>query len=100
LITARFIPGGRTALTLSSGITRQRRWWFVRWIFVASLIWAGYAAGLARIVGEGFADNHTAALWVAFGTATAINLLIEIARHRRKKHAGDGAPAALAEQEA
>jgi len=82
LITARFIPGGRTALTLSSGITRQRRWWFVRWIFIASLIWAGYAAGLARIIGEGFADDHTKAFWIAFGTALGINVLIELVRHR------------------
>ena len=102
LITARFIPGGRTALTLSSGITRQRRWWFVRWIFVAALIWAGYAAGLARLVGEGFDDNHNAALWVAFGTAIAINLLIELIRHRRKKHAASMAapPGALRERQA
>ena len=70
---------------MSSGITRQRRWWFVRWIFIAAVIWASYAAGLARVVGEGFADNHTAAFWVAFGTALGINLLIELIRHRLKK---------------
>src|SRR5262245_29000814 len=29
LITARFIPGGRSVLTLSSGITRQPRRWFM-----------------------------------------------------------------------
>jgi membrane protein DedA with SNARE-associated domain len=85
LITARFIPGGRTALTLTSGITRQRRWWFVRWIFLAALLWAGYSAGLARLVGEGFEDNHTAAFWIAFGTAMAVNIAIEVVRHRRKK---------------
>ena len=28
LITARFIPGGRTALTVSSGLTRQSHLWF------------------------------------------------------------------------
>jgi membrane protein DedA with SNARE-associated domain len=100
LITARFIPGGRTALTLSSGITRQRRWWFVRWIFVAALIWAGYAAGLARIIGEGFADNHTAAFWVAFGTALGINVLIEIVRHRLKKRRARNASPSLARQDA
>jgi membrane protein DedA with SNARE-associated domain len=92
LISGRFVPGGRTALTLSSGITRQRRWWFVRWIFVASLIWAGYAAGLARVVGEGFADNHRAAFWVAFGTAIGVNLLIELVRHRRHSRATPQAP--------
>ena len=48
LITARFIPGGRTALTLSSGITRQKPL-VVRRLDLRrrALIWAGYAAGLA-----------------------------------------------------
>src|SRR5690606_36935107 len=35
LITARFIPGGRTALTLTSGITDQPHRWFMRWIAAA-----------------------------------------------------------------
>jgi membrane protein DedA with SNARE-associated domain len=85
LITARFIPGGRTALTLASGITRQPRGWFVRWTFIAAIVWATYAAGLARIVGEPFADDHTKAFWIAFGTALGINVLIELVRHLRTK---------------
>ena len=85
LITARFIPGGRTALTLASGITRQPRGWFVRWTFIAAIVWATYAAGLARIVGEPFADDHTKAFWIAFGTALGINVIIEVVRHFRAK---------------
>lgn len=85
LITARFIPGGRTALTLASGITRQPRPWFVGWIAIAATVWATYAAGLARLVGEPFRDDHTKAFWIAFGTALGINVLIETARHFRAK---------------
>jgi membrane-associated protein len=85
LITARFIPGGRTALTLSSGITRQRRWWFIGWVAVAVIIWATYAAMLGRIGGEAFKDDHTKAFLFAFGLAIATNIVIEIARHRLKK---------------
>lgn len=88
LITARFIPGGRTVLTLSSGITRQPRPWFVMWTAIAATIWASYAAGLAYIVGDTLEDNHTMAFWVAFGTALSINVLIELVRHLR--HRGDG----------
>jgi len=87
LITARFIPGGRTALTLSSGITRQPRRWFVKWTLIAAAIWATYAAGLARLVGEPFKDDHTKAFWIAFGTALAINVVIEIVRRFRSKRA-------------
>jgi len=86
LITARFIPGGRSVLTITSGITRQPRLWFAGWIAVAAVIWASYAAVLAFVVGQPFEDNHTAAFWVAFGTALAVNVLIEVVRwvlHRR-----------------
>lgn len=92
LITARFIPGGRTVITIASGITRQSRAWFVRWSFIAAMIWATYAAGLARLVGEPFKDDHTKAFWIAFATALGINVLIEIVRHVRKKR-NSSAPA-------
>jgi membrane-associated protein len=85
LITARFIPGGRTALTLSSGITRQRRWWFVSWVALAVTIWATYAALLGRIGGQAFQNDHTKAFLLAFGLAIGTNVLIEVARHFRKK---------------
>lgn len=85
LITARFIPGGRTALTLTSGITRQRRAWFAGWVAVAAVIWASYAAMLGAIFGDRFKDNHTAALWLAFGAALSITLLLEVVRHFRSK---------------
>jgi membrane protein DedA with SNARE-associated domain len=83
LITARFIPGGRTALTLTSGITRQPRRWFAGWIAVAAVIWASYAALLGAVAGDRFQDNHTAAFAVAFGAAIGITLLIELVRHAR-----------------
>ncbi|MGZ4678979.1 MAG: DedA family protein [Ilumatobacteraceae bacterium] len=85
LITARFIPGGRTALTLSCGITRQRRAWFMRWVIVATVIWASYAALLGRIGGEAFKDNHTKAFMLAFGLAIGTNVIIEVTRHYLKK---------------
>jgi membrane-associated protein len=87
LITARFIPGGRTIVTLSCGITRQRHWWFAKWVGIAAVIWATYASVLAFVVGQPFKDNHTAAFWVAFGTALGVNVLIEVVRHLRAKRA-------------
>jgi membrane-associated protein len=85
LITARFIPGGRTAVTIASGITRQSRVWFIGWILVAAVIWATYAAGLARLIGAPFEDDHATAFWIAFGTAMGINVVVEIVRHVRAK---------------
>jgi membrane-associated protein len=93
LITARFIPGGRTALTLTCGITRQPHAWFAAWAAVAAVIWATYAALLGFIGGATFEDNHTLAFVVAFGAAVSITVLIEIVRHvraRGRPHAEEG----------
>jgi membrane protein DedA with SNARE-associated domain len=87
LITARFIPGGRTALTVSSGITHQPRGWFVGWISVAAVIWATYATLLGYIGGRTFKDNHTLAFLVAFAAALAITVVIEVVRHLRSRRA-------------
>lgn len=87
LITARFIPGGRTALTVTSGITHQPRRWFMGWVGIAVVIWATYAALLGFIGGQTFQDNHTLAFLVAFGAALAMTALIELVRHLRARNA-------------
>lgn len=93
LITARFIPGGRTALTVTSGLTRQPHAWFAGWVAIAAVIWATYAAVLGAVFGRSFKDNHTAAFFLAFGTALTITVLIEVVRHVRSgRHEHGPAP--------
>ena len=91
LITARFIPGGRTAMTLSCGATkRSYLGWFLRWDALAATLWASYAAIIGFFFGEIFEDNHSTAFWLAFGTALGITMLIELVRfvrHRSQAHA-------------
>lgn len=86
LITARFIPGGRTALTVSSGITHQPRRWFVGWTALAATIWATYASLLGYFGGRAFKDDHTTAFLVAFGAALGVTIVIELVRHLRNRH--------------
>ncbi len=94
LVTARFIPGGRSILTISSGITQQPRVWFATWVAIAVTIWATYAAGLGYLFGQAFEDNHTAAFWLAFGTALSITLLVEVIRWiKDRRPAGRTTPA-------
>lgn len=85
LITARFIPGGRTVLTVSSGITHQPRRWFATWVAVAAVIWATYAAGLGYLFGQAFQDDHALAFWFAFGTALGLTAIVEIIRWIRDR---------------
>ncbi len=97
LITARFIPGGRSALTLSSGITKQPHRWFIKWIAIAAVIWSTYAALLGYIGGKAFEDNHTMAFLFAFGAALSVTVIIEVVRHFRNKEESDTAQSATAE---
>ena len=85
LITARFIPGGRTALTLSCGITKQPRRWFISWAAVAAVIWGNYAALLGFIGGKSFEDNHTLAFVIAFVSAFSVTVVIELVRWLLKR---------------
>ena len=84
LVTARFIPGGRTALTFSCGLTGQPFLaWFTRWDILAVIIWAGYAGLLGFFFGDRFETDHTTAFWWAFGTALSVTVLIEVVRFVR-----------------
>jgi membrane-associated protein len=87
LITARFIPGGRTIVTLTCGITGQSRRWFMKWSAIAAVIWGLYATLLGFIGGKSFEDNHTKAFVTAFSIAIVATVLVEIVRHfRTRKH--------------
>lgn len=81
LLTARFIPGGRTAMTFTCGLTGQPFLaWFTRWDLLAASLWAGYAGLLGYFFGDAF-KSQTTALWVAFGTAVSISVSVEAVRY-------------------
>jgi len=88
LLTARFIPGGRTIITLTSGITNQKRWKFVFFVIIACSLWAGYAAGLGYLFGDRFEDGSKTALLLALGVALALTVLIEIIRRKFRRKRG------------
>jgi membrane-associated protein len=94
LITARFIPGGRTVLTLSSGITHQPHRWFMGWTALAAVIWASYAALLGYFGGKTFEDDHTKAFLVAFAGALSVTLVIELVRWLRHRNSSDSSQVA------
>jgi membrane-associated protein len=85
LIIARFIPGGRTATTFTSGLVHLR--WMTRfapYILIAAVLWASYGALLGYLGGRTFRNQPIYALLLAFGIAAAITLGVETYRRVRK----------------
>jgi membrane-associated protein len=80
IVVCRFIPGGRTAVTLTCGMIGYPRRSFVPATACAAMIWACYAFALGRLGGKAFEDRPWAGLLLAVGLALVISLLIEVAR--------------------
>ena len=80
IIVCRFIPGGRTAVTLSCGLIGYPRRRFVLATAVAAIIWALYAFFLGRLGGRAFEDRPWLGFLVAFGATLVITGLIEAGR--------------------
>lgn len=86
ILIARFIPGGRTAVTFASGYTHALSWRrFLRYDIVAGLVWATYAALLGYFGGKTFEENPLLGLLLAFVVASAIAVGVEIVRHFRRR---------------
>ena len=85
IVIGRFIPGGRTAVTLSAG-TLQYPWRrFVLFDAAAALIWALYATLLGYFGGRAFEDAPWKGLLLALGIAFAVAGLIELTRWLLKR---------------
>jgi len=80
IIVCRFIPGGRTAVTLSCGLIRYSWRRFAIATAVAAVIWASYAFFAGRLGGKAFEDNPVVGFVVAFGGVLVISGLVELIR--------------------
>jgi membrane-associated protein len=83
IIACRFIPGGRTAVTLSCGLIGFRRRAFVAATACAAGIWAAYAFFIGRLGGKAFEDRPWAGLLLALGAALVLSALVEVLRRTR-----------------
>ena len=87
IIVARFIPGGRTAVTLSCGMLEMRYRRFLAFDVAAGLVWATYATMLGYVGGRTFEENPFKGFLLAFVVALAIGGGIEGYRWLRRRRA-------------
>jgi membrane-associated protein len=82
---ARFVPGGRTATTVTAGLVRMRWARFALFAAAAGLAWASYAGLVGYVGGRAFEDNPLWALAVGFGVAGGVYVLVEGTRRIRRR---------------
>jgi len=91
IAVARFIPAGRTAVTLSAGTLRYPWRRFVVFDAMAAVGWAAYASLLGYFGGSAFEDAPWKGLLLALGIAFTVTAAVELARWwlKRRRSADD-----------
>jgi membrane-associated protein len=92
ILVARFIPGGRTAVTLAAGTLAFPWRRFAVFDAIAALIWALYASLLGYFGGRAFENAAWKGLLVAFGIAFAVAAGVEIVRWYLKRRRAASQP--------
>ncbi|WP_020384745.1 DedA family protein [Kribbella catacumbae] len=85
LIVARYIPGGRTAVTLTMGAVRYPLRNFSFFAALAAVSWGLYCSLVGYLGGKAFEDNPLKGVALGIGLALTVTLLVEVIRHQRTK---------------
>ena len=80
IVIGRFIPAGRTAVTISAGTLEYPYRKFVLFDVLAAAIWGSYAASLGYFGGHAFEKQPWKGLLLAFAVAFAVTGAVELAR--------------------
>lgn len=91
LVIARYIPGGRTAATLTAGTTKYPLQKFTFFDSIAALSWGTYSGLIGYIGGRAFEEDPLKGLITGLAIAFAITGVVEFVRWRRAKAQDDEA---------
>jgi membrane-associated protein len=85
LVVARYVPGGRTAVTLTMGSVRYPLRKFSLFAGLAAISWGIYCALVGYVGGKAFEDNPLKGVILGIGLALAVTLIVEVVRHQLRK---------------
>jgi len=85
IVIGRFIPAGRTAITLACGLLEMRWRRFIVFDVAAGVLWAGYATMLGYFGGRTFEEQPLYGFLIAFAVALAVTGLVEGVRWLRRR---------------
>ncbi|GAA3216640.1 DedA family protein [Nonomuraea helvata] len=95
LVAARYIPGGRTATTLTMGAVRHPLRSFTFFDAIAASSWAVYSGLIGFFGGMAFENDPFKGLLLGLGIAVSITAVVEVVRWLRKRRAIQPSPERL-----
>jgi membrane protein DedA with SNARE-associated domain len=84
-VIARYIPGGRTAATLTAGTVGYPLRRFTFFDAIAASSWATYSALIGFVGGASFEDDPLKGLVFGLGIAFGISVAVEVVRAVRRR---------------
>ncbi|MEU4515271.1 DedA family protein [Nonomuraea wenchangensis] len=95
LVVARYIPGGRTATTLTMGAVRHPLRSFTFFDAIAASSWAVYSGLIGFFGGMAFENDPIKGLLLGLGIAVSVTAVVELVRWARKRRAIQPSPEVL-----
>ncbi|GAA4284471.1 DedA family protein [Brevibacterium daeguense] len=92
IIAARFVPGGRTAATFTSGTVRYPRSRFLMYAALAGFIWSVYSTGIGYAGGLAFREQPLIGVATGIGISLVLGFCFESFRRLRERRSQDPAP--------
>lgn len=92
IVASRFIPGGRTAVTLASGTAGYPLRRFTRATVLGGVLWAAYSGTIGLLGGAAFAHNPVAGILAGVGLSLLITGAVEVVRVLMRRRAGRTSP--------
>jgi membrane-associated protein len=87
LVVARYVPGGRTAVTVTMGAVGYRLRSFSLFAALAAVSWGLYGALLGYVGGVAFEDDPLKGVAVGLGLALSVTAAVEGVRFARRRRA-------------
>lgn len=85
LVIARYIPGGRTATTITAGAVSYSLRRFAFFDAIAAISWGCYAVAIGYVGGAAFENDPIKGLLIGFAIAIAVTIVVEAVRYVRRR---------------
>ncbi|MFO7250339.1 MAG: DedA family protein [Actinomycetes bacterium] len=85
LVIARYIPGGRTATTITAGAVSYSLRRFAFFDAIAAISWGCYAVAIGYVGGAAFENDPIKGLLLGFAIAIAVTIVVEAVRYVRRR---------------